>query len=107
MAEVVVYQHGALELVFDTDDMETFETPRDVVTTGRWNWRQLRRGRWPLVGHHEFGPHAHLNITFKPGKQARWREVRQEDAEPFAKPLPRPVPPELADAIRHATWTEL
>jgi hypothetical protein len=75
MAEVVVYQHGGHELVFDTDDMETFETPRDVVTTGRWNWRQLRRGQWPLVAHHEFGPHTHLNITFKPGKRARWREV--------------------------------
>jgi hypothetical protein len=68
MAEVVVYQHGGQELVFDTADVEEVATPRDMVTTWRWNWRRLR---W--LAHHEFGPYSHLSITFKPGKHARWR----------------------------------
>lgn len=70
MAEVIAYSHDGLELVFDTDDVERFETPRDIITTGRWSWRRLR-----FIAHREFGPHAHLNITFRPGAVPRWRKV--------------------------------
>jgi hypothetical protein len=70
MAKVVAYEADGQELVFDTDDIELFSTPRDVVTTHRWSWKSRR-----FVAHHEFGQHAHLNITFKPGKQPMWRPV--------------------------------
>lgn len=101
MAEVVAYRHEGHELVYDTDDVAQFESPRDVADIpcdaagcsgcGAVH-RELRT--------------AHLNITFKPGKQPLWREAAARD-DPYARPLPSPVPQHLAEAIRGATWTEM
>lgn len=72
MSEVVIFRHPEkpLELFIDTDDIHGFEAPVDV--------RQVPcdAAGCPGCGFiHRTPTTAHLNLTFKPGKRALWREV--------------------------------
>jgi hypothetical protein len=65
MAEIVIWTAPTgTQLTLDTDDIEAFETPRDVIHLGDNN-RALGA--------------AHLNITFKPGKSAVWKEPARSE----------------------------
>jgi hypothetical protein len=72
MTEMVAYRDPAksLELVYDTDDVAGFRTPCDVLDIS------CKDAGCPGCGalHRKLGA-AHLNLTFKPGKRALWREV--------------------------------
>ncbi len=84
MTEVVIYRHPekALELVIDTDGIDYFESPRDVhamdCAGAGCRAAELRPDGTLTCGslHRVMGA-AHLNITFKPGHAASWREVTE------------------------------
>ncbi len=52
-------------LVFDSEDVETFENPRDTVVVGERNGYEERR----------FADTSHLLLHFKAGKHARWESA--------------------------------
>lgn len=67
---VVAYQHRPAEgtpadLVYDTDDVESFETPVDVHDVTRPGDEGYRR---------ELGQ-AHLLLHFRPGRRPLWCDV--------------------------------
>lgn len=74
MSEVVIYRHPhrAVELFFDAADIARFEAPFDLIDVPCDGIGHKRCG----AIHREIGA-AHLNITFKPGKRATWREVAE------------------------------
>lgn len=70
MAEVVLFRHPdrPLELVFDTDDIASFGSPRDMFPT-----TCEAEGHPPCEYLHQVLGHAHLHLTFKWGKTPIWR----------------------------------
>jgi hypothetical protein len=72
MAEVIAYRHPdrPLVLTFDTDDVESVQIPRDHSEV------PCDAAGCPGCAaiHRQLG-RAHLNLTFKDGKQPLWKEA--------------------------------